>query len=424
MKFTSSQQIKKTLAKTLAATLLVATACNLPALSQFAPATKTNAQARAQQNAQRILGWRSFALGLSNRIVDQQEKQQFEADVTAFQQRAAKDKLDLMEIVNTYVYVDKLFNVNEPSIDDYATRVSIAEDVMHQAADPTDIDQGQTGTCAPNALQKRIYSRAPSAMGKLQYDLSRTGSYTAVDGQTVKLDPYSKQADRDSKFYHIQRSSSDASRSRASQRDSWVLASLYLKEIGSPNEYRQRYEGSRIFDPRTRAERPVDIGKDFGSPVKMADRMYYLITGHPEHGFSIVAGRFEIPSGACGVNSPDELKAVLVEMKGDDKHASRFPAVVQVHTGNPPFRSENPLRGWHEITIVDFDAKSGLVWVDNQWGRAFDHLGRWDGKQPIHYTVLFGAINDSAHADAPPIPEPTPLKHAVVKHDLVRPKGK
>jgi len=51
-----------------------------------------------------------------------------------------------------------------------------------------------------------------------------------------------------------------------------------------------------------------------------------------------------------------------------------------IHTGYEPFFSDSGAAsaggsgGWHFVTITGYDASSGLVSVDNQWGERNDRL--------------------------------------------------
>ena len=63
-----------------------------------------------------------------------------------------------------------------------------------------------------------------------------------------------------------------------------------------------------------------------------------------------------------------------------------MPAIIEVNTGNPPFWGENIKltpgfipktgeNGAHVVTVTDYDEKTGLVSLDNQWGKGRDHIG-------------------------------------------------
>src|SRR5262249_30205529 len=96
------------------------------------------------------------------------------------------------------------------------------------------------------------------------------------------------------------------------------------------------------------------------------------------------------------VDSEQALKDALVSAK----EKGRLPIIISVDTGNEPFFTDSGAKAaggsgdWHAVNITDYDAASGLVSVDNQWGTNNDRL---TGDRRISLADLYRATLPPKH---------------------------
>jgi len=58
-------------------------------------------------------------------------------------------------------------------------RIVLAEQVMHQSADPTDVSQGGYNTCNVSTIESATYAKNPSEAARLVTEVATTGTYTS-----------------------------------------------------------------------------------------------------------------------------------------------------------------------------------------------------------------------------------------------------
>lgn len=139
------------------------------------------------------------------RITDGGELSRFRADMQAFANRATTGSPPLsdQDVAGTFRQVGRLLQAQDnPKITLNASdRLAIAEQVMHQAASPYVIYQGQHNTCNVADIEVAMYSRMPSEAAKLVTDVATTGKYTTAEGKaSVLIDPGQiKPLDREAK---------------------------------------------------------------------------------------------------------------------------------------------------------------------------------------------------------------------------------
>jgi hypothetical protein len=358
-----------------------------------------------------VAGWKRALLEWGQQIPDVAERAQFAFDINAFEQRAKAANLSSYVIGATYWHVCELLGENKTAKVSSADRIKLAMQVMHQAADPTSIDQGRHNTCASTSLEKRVYSRDPNCAADAIMQIATTGSYKAADGVVVRFDELgdpSLTPDWEAAVFRVNKANTDASRSYASQLFQVMAGKLFLQERSKKLRYEQHPNpddsadtGTRLVNLSTGAVSKVTMS-EFSPALMDCDKMYYLVTGKHDTKFSILGKPsadstlyFSAP-GAYTVTTAAKLKEALIEIQTE----GRMPAVVMVQSKNEPLLSDAPNSEsvWHEMTIVWFDASTGNVYLDNQWGRAKDHLGRPDGLACVHYTVLFKGIINAANA--------------------------
>jgi hypothetical protein len=357
------------------------------------------------------------------KITDPAEKRRFQADMAALEARASEleelyrkqnpemspeeaHKKAEEEIAKTYHEVSRMMEGEGKNPLPETDRMTAAKEVMHQAADPTSIDQGYHGTCNVSSMEARIYTRDPAAAAKLVADVATNQEYTAPDGTTVSYgDP--REGKTDSASVKPQEEGvkipDEARRSYASQLFQVTAVNLRYKQAHDQGGEDIRYEQHppQPGPPPDTGERLMDYGKTPPEEVKDDD-------GKPQRGpgfgaediapaEAVLTGRERHPEAVIGhadvksansdmttVHNEQEFEAAIARAKEN----GQLPVVIRVHSGNEPFLHDSGggkaggSGGWHVVTVTDYTpANTGpppepaKVEVDNQWGEGADHQG-------------------------------------------------
>jgi len=337
-------------------------------------------------------------------IKDDKAKEQFKKDMDAFEHRTPP--VSTAERARFYGELTRLMeagdNANSPLKSD--DRLKLAQEIMHKAADPTTIDQGLNGTCNVATVESRTFTRDPSLAAKVIVDVATTGEYTAPDGTKVKPDPGSIKPDIEvqnpGNYFKNPRDHADQIFQVTAVNTVWQTHDLQVhdatgKIVTYPKgtvEYREtdpvtgQLNGEGLYD---KSKNPPQLITDYGKPVNhphidgnQITDVSNTITGRAEKGFVIEHSGDGQAEKTVKVSSEQELKDKLKEMKEN----GQLPAIVMVNTGNSPFWGENVslkagalpksgAHGEHVVTITDYDPKTGIVSMDNQWGKGRDHTG-------------------------------------------------
>jgi len=147
----------------------------------------------------------------AEKIKNPDERAKFEADMDAFEKRArdTEPPLSREEVAKTYEQIAKLLEKNDTAPISETNRVTLARQVLHNAADPTDVSQGYYNTCNTAAVESRTYVRRPFEAARLVADIATKGEYT-TNGEppvTVKvgrdIDKGSLEKHGESKSAHV-----------------------------------------------------------------------------------------------------------------------------------------------------------------------------------------------------------------------------
>jgi hypothetical protein len=347
----------------------------------------------------------------ADKTLKEPELSKFKKDMTDFEDRAKRDGLSQDEILKTYQQIERVNAATGAKPLSPLERQHIAQEVMHQAAVPTDISQGFHDTCNVTAVECRTYTRDPAAAAKLVADVALTGEYHAPDGTVVKVDP---SAHDQSKTWPPR----DGQRTHASEIFEVTAVNIHYAQENAKNGTNIHYEqhdptpgdnadtGERLMDNSKKPPQEVTQGGFlgwWGSNVRqpdLADKaitdISNSITGKDEKDVLLQAwGKSE--GGVTAVHSEAELKAKLKELK--DQH--KLPVVIFVDTNNEPFYSDSGRGaaggsgGYHVVTVTDYDENTGQVCVDNQWDKSADH-----GKgNPINVHDLYTAMQFKEDAE-------------------------
>lgn len=319
-----------------------------------------------------------------NRITNPQERERFLHDMETFERRARDQHLRPHEVAETYSQISRLMEAegNQPFSPEQ--RLRLAEQVMHQAAEPTSINQGGHPTCNVATIESRTYTRSPSDAARLVADVATTGEFRGADGTVVRPDTTSLSPDN------------DALRSHASQVFQVTAVNLHWARVREQThgtvdyDYRQvapNYAssppdvGDRLVNRATGAEVIGINGQPVRAPGITPDAMHSIgeqITGQQEQPYII--GRADY----LGTAVPDTLHPASEQELRDDlarlRREGRLPAVVEVDANNEPFWTDSGAGAAggsgtaHVVTITDYDPSTGTVAMDNQWGDTNDRL--------------------------------------------------
>jgi hypothetical protein len=322
------------------------------------------------------------------RIKSPEELAQFRRDMVAFEIRAATQGLSQDEVARTYGEISRILEAPGDKPISQADRIKIAEQVMHQAADPASIDQGKHVTCNVATIESRTYSRDPSAAARLVADVAISGFFETADGKIVKLGAESLRPDREAQ----NNPPKDGERSFASQLFNVTAVNIYMLEATAGQiRYEQKSShpvlgdsGERLLDvsknPPQELRRFNESTKEWNviqTPMVPLDALPQIskgITGKFEKDLLVVPGNYQDNPNWTKVANPEEFANTLKELKKDGK----LPVVLPVWSNNEPFLTDagggDPRggQGQHVITITDYDEATGRVAISNQFGHRSD----------------------------------------------------
>jgi hypothetical protein len=286
---------------------------------------------------------------------------------------------------------------------DVAQRLRLAEQVMHQAAVPTDVNQGGRSTCSVAALEGLLYSRHPSRAAEMVTAIATAGEFQLryPEGEevpnplpVVRLHPASLVPDADASADPLP----DGRRSYASQIFQITAANVHYAMTNAARGSQIWYvqgdvtPGSNL--PVT-GERVMDFSQD--PPRQLADRDGRGID-YPDLSDSAVVSvanhilgdrstMFLRHADRNSPKDPDDGQQLIsaadpeqmVRRLTELREQGRLPVMAIVNADHPPFVPEGKPAGstsaWHILTVSDFDPVSGRVSLDNQWGRDEDLVG-------------------------------------------------
>ncbi len=328
-------------------------------------------------------------------------KKQYEEEGFAPEEAGLKaQKKAAEEIAETYRNIARILEAegDEPLYE--TERRFAAMQILHHATDPTTIDQGDHPTCNVSTVEARLYTRSPSEVARVVADMATTGLFiTRSDPWTViALNENSRRPDAEGMFHPP----SSSARSYASQLFQLTAINIawerWNRQQDPPTKmrYEQLENHTRLVDySKNPPDGEVELRQD-GTPTQRTGignrdlvEVTNEITGGDESEFVIQRGGGS--DKIKGVRSPEELSSKLAEMK----EKGELPAIMYVHTRNEPFYSDGGAPGWHVVTVTDFDAESGKVSLDNQWGEGVDHIG----ENAISVEQLFESMSKAPIAD-------------------------
>ncbi len=361
------------------------------------------------------------------KVNDSSEAQRFKSEMDTFEKRAKEAGLSDKEVAKTYRELTRLLVTPGDQPVSQADKTRLAMHAISHFADPTSIDQGWHNTCNVTTVESVLATTQPAAMARLLADVGTTGKFKTQDGSQITLDPKSLKPDKeaDSRF------PVDWSRSYASQVFQLTAANIHWQRqtnlpdgtyAGKGNIQYTQVSGPKAYVGDTR-ERIVNLNNGsiqmqtdsaggtrpndspHLSPIPLPD-IAQQITGKSADTMVIANSAYPGVSGKgiALVNNVDSFHQKLSELskgkekRNDGSEVSKLPIILCVHTSKQPFSGSEDEGGsggtkgsWHVVTVTGYDEKTGMVQLDNQWGRKWDHLGRADGKSLVHVRDLYKA---------------------------------
>lgn len=268
-----------------------------------------------------------------------------------------------------------------------------AEQIIANAAHPTEIDQGRHPTCAAASLEVRTFSRYPGRAAKFICDLATSlhfrgrmrGTITDIDAESVK-------AHQDSRTLAPE----DEQRGIASQIFQ-VGAFNLMYDLNDPDlSYRQEEiskaaeKGDHLYDRKGRYDN-VPLNRD-----NWLMDAYEEIVGVHEEPWMVSQHWFRrIKGNERGLTVFNEKQ--LLKILEDTERKGNFPLSLTIDTRNESLpmvsrqRDGNKNGGQHAINAYGFiPGAKPKVEIDNQWGVDDDHLGA----NALQLDRVFDMMND------------------------------
>lgn len=286
-------------------------------------------------------------------------REKFFNDMARFEKVARSRRLSSKEIAAFFKEETKLLNTPSRFVS-RESRAKIAREALSHAIEPTGVNQGNFRTCNVTTIEVCMFKRNPSKAMHLITETALTGKFKTASGRIIE--PEEKSA-----FNPVTKG-----RTLASQIFQEVAVNVHWK--GKGKYYHDEGGTQHLRRPGHKEKHGPMLH------MNLYPRIYKEIAGRCSETLGIKFGtRESAVNGVENIRSSGELHRKLVELT---KKPGGFPIIVRVHTGNPPFFKEaghdkdgNP-GGGHVVTIHGYDARTGKVALDNQWGNRYDHLGR------------------------------------------------
>lgn len=294
--------------------------------------------------------------------MSQAEFQKFQQDMAKFEERSKNNPL---EVAKTYREVARLLDPSQRrTAVDSDKMGALAADVMHQAADPSSVKQGNRNTCTLAALESRIYTRHPSEAARLVADVATQSQYTTADGAIIGVNRNS--INTYPKFWR--ENPGDNDRSHASQ----------IFQITAANVFHE----SQTQTGLTEVEYRINIAKNGEVQEHLVNRKTGEVEGN-NPGITVFDGKGleDVNQRITGANEPsfviDMGKARTKEefRKNLDQIArdNNYPALLAVNALNDPFKPEGvdiargrvPAVPYHMIAIEPGSNRDSIMVNDN-----------------------------------------------------------
>lgn len=315
-----------------------------------------------------------------------------EKDMRSFEARARKQHLEPEAVQQFYHQINRLLTEKPIRELTPGAKHQLAREIMHQAAHPESVVQGQHNTCNVASVEFRLYMRAPEAAARTVTNLALSGHFMTKDLSTITLNKTSLEMDSEAKnnphdgtkrTYASQLLQLGAVNVRWQRDHSIDGLSYFYQQDKQHQERLMQYidgkpphdsDGTVAFTPKLGVKDLTDI---YNQIARTNDKH---IAAENINGMRQTNVRLpESTDNDVRLRSTTELHTLLLQAKREHK----LPLFLGVHTGNHPFDTQqlrvnpNLVRvdgdfGWHGIAIYDYDEKSHTAKIHNSWGKAND----------------------------------------------------
>lgn len=377
-----------------------------------------------------------------------EQQKAFKDHVDQFEKRAESEKIPASEREKFYAQVARMLQNAQDGGNKRFTADEmrgLALDTMKQGALPGSVNQGNYPTCSVAALESALYKQEPSTIARVVADVSITGSYKTVDGTQITPPERNLRPDK------YNDDTPDKKRSGASQIAQNTLLNVHWNrqegfegdEKGKKGKifYEEGHPKDSIGDaqvrlidrttgkPYTRTEGFVDPTTEHTGQVhgtrerpldtpsmsigKVNDVYKQLVGNHGKMGF---VSSFENPMSQSP-KTLEEFKKVFDDVASGGKLAN--PIILGVHANVDPFKADmtrpgaskeeqermGRMHAYHAVAVFDYDPKTGMATVENQWGQDVDHTGKPGSKERIHINDLYKAYKGEEAGERKTAPE-------------------
>jgi hypothetical protein len=348
------------------------------------------------------------------------EQKNFLDDVGKLNDRAdpAKGDLSDQQVADTFKAVNDMVTTGDTAAMSQSYRAGVAEQVLHNAADPDDgksMYQGDHGSCVLASAEYVAYKKDPADAANLMRDMTVDGQHTDKNGVTVRLKdeyelPKPDAKNSEAALYE------EGGRNVADGIYQHTVANLHYganpDSDGNTLRYEHKNPPADQPDPKhpDEGDRLVSYNKEgVGTNVKDADgkdvnvpsihaenvsKIIGNVGGDADPDKSFIAHRKNDTTADEANNtvieSEDQLKTKLQELQ--DKGG--FPATIRVNANVEPFRSQSGgdytsgddggSGGAHQVTITGY--KDGQAIIKN--------TASTERSSPLGVDQLWAAMHD------------------------------
>jgi YD repeat-containing protein len=359
-----------------------------------------------------------------------------------YEARASRLKTDPQEIGKTYHYLSELMK-SDSTILPPEERAKIAEQILKNAADPWDVNQGAYKTCQVTAMTVKMYATCPSEAARIITDVALHGSFVPADGtQPIVIRQQDILGDCDSVVernkrineHNLQKEGKGSGRANIIERSH----ADQLLQLAAVNAHWQqqtvgpdgkpcakgdlRYElhtsgkkgdtGERIRNAATGGFLKDKEGKTIGSPdigTEKLEPIYHQLTG--KHEDFVIANasldRFDKSQSDKTFSTESDFLRMLRARNISEAN----PLVTEINCNVRPFYEDSGRGiaggsgGQHELSITGIFRGGDGQWyanIDNQWGPQGQHAaGPGDSGHPVKLHDLFIATQATVTGDLP-----------------------
>lgn len=347
------------------------------------------------------------------------ERREFLQNMQKLEDRAKRESVPSGQIAATFSDLARIIAPDSKSPLSQREKVRMAEGAIKAAADPRSNDQGKYGTCQTIVAENRLYSKSPSTITGLLAQIAERGSFVTKDGTRVDMDSTNLRAHGQAALN--ERPGIDI-RTYSSQVLQNAIINAHLTKLGLeqyPPENIKYMQGKHVLQSKN--VDAIDNGEHLvaytTNPIQKAKvsagfamlgedsllKSYAQITGQFRPDLYLIASSDPVAQSgyksASKFDSAEELANVLKQLKETEGKTGPIFAPLVVHANAKtilPNRSSNPLdlkpetdhieQDGHVLNVYDYDPKTRLVKIDNQWGNKHDYI-----EKPLTVDQLYNA---------------------------------